>query len=307
MPHRSDRPAQLSRRHAAGRAERARAAVHPARRVRAARRRHRLDVGGDRRLRAARRRGEGDPAGADAHRGRRLAQRREGRPPDPVAPHRRRAAAADRRRRAHLLVHGRRRELGRPLAAGRGPDPGPGPQRPARRAHPAELGGFRLARPRPVDQRAPGARGRGGAGAPRGRASPATRTCSPRPGPGWTARPAWCARPGTWPRSSGSTSGSSPSSAGAEPGDVLARQVELVHAWRRFPAIDPALPRELLPARWSGLEAARLFAGRRDRWSPGAQAEWKRLNDQPSGPAGGGLQGGQREPAVMAPDDLAGG
>jgi phenylacetic acid degradation operon negative regulatory protein len=94
---------------------------------------------------------------------------------------------------------------------------------------------------------------------------------------------------------------------GGEPDDVLARQVELVHAWRRFPAIDPALPRELLPARWRGLEAARLFADRRDRWSAAAQAEWKRLNDQPSGPAGSGLQGGQREPAVVAPDDLAGG
>ncbi len=62
------------------------------------------------------------------------------------------------------------------------------------------------------------------------------------------------------------------------PGDVLARQVELVHAWRRFPAVDPALPRELLPARWSGLTAARLFADRHQRWSGAAQQEWKRLN-----------------------------
>ena len=62
------------------------------------------------------------------------------------------------------------------------------------------------------------------------------------------------------------------------PEDVLARQIELVHAWRRFPAIDPALPRELLPARWSGLTAARLFADRHQRWSPDAQREWKRLN-----------------------------
>lgn len=75
---------------------------------------------------------------------------------------------------------------------------------------------------------------------------------------------------------------------GAEPGDVLARQVELVHAWRRFPAIDPALPRELLPAGWRGLEAARLFGCLHARWSAAAQAEWKRLNDQPSGPAGDG-------------------
>jgi len=63
------------------------------------------------------------------------------------------------------------------------------------------------------------------------------------------------------------------------PGDVLARQVELVHTWRRFPSIDPALPRELLPARWSGLEAARLFADRHQRWSGDARLEWKRLND----------------------------
>ena len=75
---------------------------------------------------------------------------------------------------------------------------------------------------------------------------------------------------------------------GAEPGDVLARQVELVHAWRRFPAIDPALPRELLPAGWRGHEAARLFECLHERWSAAAQAEWKRLNDQPSGPAGDG-------------------
>ncbi len=65
---------------------------------------------------------------------------------------------------------------------------------------------------------------------------------------------------------------------GRAPEDVLARQVELVHAWRRFPAIDPALPRELLPARWSGLTAARLFADRHQCWSAAAQREWKRLN-----------------------------
>jgi phenylacetic acid degradation operon negative regulatory protein len=63
------------------------------------------------------------------------------------------------------------------------------------------------------------------------------------------------------------------------PADVLARQVELVQAWRRFPAIDPVLPRELLPARWSGLKAARLFADRHQRWSNDAKQEWKRLND----------------------------
>jgi phenylacetic acid degradation operon negative regulatory protein len=65
---------------------------------------------------------------------------------------------------------------------------------------------------------------------------------------------------------------------GTSPADVLTRQVELVHAWRRFPAIDPALPRELLPERWNGLEAARVFGDRHQRWSAEAQREWKRLN-----------------------------
>ena len=63
------------------------------------------------------------------------------------------------------------------------------------------------------------------------------------------------------------------------PADVLARQIEIVHAWRRFPSIDPLLPRELLPARWSGLTAARLFADRHRGWSGEAKQEWKRLND----------------------------
>jgi phenylacetic acid degradation operon negative regulatory protein len=55
--------------------------------------------------------------------------------------------------------------------------------------------------------------------------------------------------------------------------DGLARQIELVHAWRRFPSIDPALPRELLPARWNGLMAARLFRERHEQWSEAARRE----------------------------------
>jgi phenylacetic acid degradation operon negative regulatory protein len=62
------------------------------------------------------------------------------------------------------------------------------------------------------------------------------------------------------------------------PSDVLVGQIELVHAWRKFPAIDPALPRELLPPKWSGLTAARLFADRHEKWSPDARREWIRLN-----------------------------
>jgi phenylacetic acid degradation operon negative regulatory protein len=65
---------------------------------------------------------------------------------------------------------------------------------------------------------------------------------------------------------------------GDDPADALTRQIELVHAWRRFPSIDPVLPRELLPPRWSGLTAARLFTQRHEQWSRDAREEWKRLN-----------------------------
>ena len=64
------------------------------------------------------------------------------------------------------------------------------------------------------------------------------------------------------------------------PKDVLLRQLELVHAWRRFPALDPALPRELLPPRWTGTRAAELFSDRHERWQGDACREWKRLNTQ---------------------------
>jgi phenylacetic acid degradation operon negative regulatory protein len=60
--------------------------------------------------------------------------------------------------------------------------------------------------------------------------------------------------------------------------DPLARLIELVHAWRRFPSIDPGLPTRLLPARWSGARAAKLFAARHARWSPDAVMQWIRLS-----------------------------
>jgi phenylacetic acid degradation operon negative regulatory protein len=68
------------------------------------------------------------------------------------------------------------------------------------------------------------------------------------------------------------------------PADVLLRQLELVHAWRRFPALDPALPRELLPPRWTGTKAAELFLDRHEQWVGDARREWKRLNSEPSSP-----------------------
>jgi phenylacetic acid degradation operon negative regulatory protein len=66
-------------------------------------------------------------------------------------------------------------------------------------------------------------------------------------------------------------------------GDALIRLVELVHGWRRFPSIDPGLPTELLPRRWSGERAAELFAARHAAWSPDAVAQWTGLNDAAGG------------------------
>jgi phenylacetic acid degradation operon negative regulatory protein len=61
------------------------------------------------------------------------------------------------------------------------------------------------------------------------------------------------------------------------PASALAAQVQLVHAWRRFPAIDPALPRQLLPARWTGVAAAELFARLHAEQAPDGLREWAEL------------------------------
>src|SRR3989440_650587 len=62
-------------------------------------------------------------------------------------------------------------------------------------------------------------------------------------------------------------------------GDPLVRTVQLVHAWRRFPRTDPALPARLLPAGWSGMRAAKVFTRRRAEWHAAAQAEWQRITN----------------------------
>jgi phenylacetic acid degradation operon negative regulatory protein len=59
--------------------------------------------------------------------------------------------------------------------------------------------------------------------------------------------------------------------------DPLAGTVALVHGWRRFPWVDPALPADLLPARWPGSQAAELFGRRHAALAPAAKAEWERI------------------------------
>ena len=49
--------------------------------------------------------------------------------------------------------------------------------------------------------------------------------------------------------------------------------VGLVHDWRRFPFVDPELPTQLLPPKWSGAEAASLFQTQHTKLSARAQ-QW---------------------------------
>ena len=85
-----------------------------------------------------------------------------------------------------------------------------------------------------------------------------------------------------------------------------------MHAWRRFPSVNPALPRELLPARWSGLDSgpavrgppsalvrrrpAGVEAAQRDRLSSASGTGW----------AGGRLGGPVRTSRDFAAKDLQG-
>jgi phenylacetic acid degradation operon negative regulatory protein len=50
-------------------------------------------------------------------------------------------------------------------------------------------------------------------------------------------------------------------------------QTELVHAWRKFPFLDPDLPPETLPAGWPRTRAQRVFAERHAEWAAPAR-DW---------------------------------
>jgi phenylacetic acid degradation operon negative regulatory protein len=58
---------------------------------------------------------------------------------------------------------------------------------------------------------------------------------------------------------------------------VLCAQTQLVQAWRRFPFLDPQLPRELLPPDWIGTRAAILFNDRHIQWREAARRRWAEL------------------------------
>jgi phenylacetic acid degradation operon negative regulatory protein len=60
-------------------------------------------------------------------------------------------------------------------------------------------------------------------------------------------------------------------------GAIFAAQTALVHAWRRFPFIDPDLPDGLLPQDWPRQPAYELFHIRHERWAPAAQSHFDAL------------------------------
>ncbi len=64
-----------------------------------------------------------------------------------------------------------------------------------------------------------------------------------------------------------------PSSADA----TFRMQTLLVHAWRKFPFLDPDLPSELLPAGWPRRRAYELFTTRHSRWADAARSYFDSL------------------------------
>jgi phenylacetic acid degradation operon negative regulatory protein len=54
-------------------------------------------------------------------------------------------------------------------------------------------------------------------------------------------------------------------------------QTLLVHAWRKFPFLDPDLPAELLPAGWPRRRASDLFLSRHDGWGAAAAGYFEEL------------------------------
>jgi phenylacetic acid degradation operon negative regulatory protein len=71
--------------------------------------------------------------------------------------------------------------------------------------------------------------------------------------------------------------------AGAEA--VFSAQTLLVHAWRKFPFLDPDLPASMLSARWPRKRAHDLFRERHALWHEGAQEHFRALEEADQGPA----------------------
>lgn len=58
---------------------------------------------------------------------------------------------------------------------------------------------------------------------------------------------------------------------------TLLAQMRLVHAWRRFPFLDPQLPDSLLPASWIGHRARERFDALHEAWATRTKTRWAEL------------------------------
>jgi phenylacetic acid degradation operon negative regulatory protein len=65
-------------------------------------------------------------------------------------------------------------------------------------------------------------------------------------------------------------------------------QTQLVHAWRKFPFLDPDLPEDLLRPGWPRRRAHDLFRDRHERWAGGARLYFDSLEDGVITAAAGG-------------------
>lgn len=65
----------------------------------------------------------------------------------------------------------------------------------------------------------------------------------------------------------------------SSPVSFFRAQTGLVHAWRKFPFVDPDLPEDLLHPRWPRKRAHDLFRERHERWAAGARAYFESLED----------------------------
>ncbi len=65
-----------------------------------------------------------------------------------------------------------------------------------------------------------------------------------------------------------------------KPQDCFRVQTLLVHAWRKFPFLDPDLPASLLPAGWPRDRAHQLFVDRHERWQATARSYFEQLEVQ---------------------------
>lgn len=62
-------------------------------------------------------------------------------------------------------------------------------------------------------------------------------------------------------------------------------QTVLVHAWRKFPFLDPELPADLLPGGWPRRRAHELFVDRHARWGPAAREFFEELDSGRAAPS----------------------